>query len=216
MRRTLLLSISSLFVLSFGLVPLSAYGYYQDKFNPNSRTFDQSNAGYYQNYHRYGRGERVVNFYQRRNPYIMTLQRRSFNHPMERPATGKPVFVYDPSKLSWAVYNGDGMLVRTGPGSSGRDYSPDVGRGTRTPAGVYHIYSKAGPYYRSKIFPKPRGGAPMPYAMFFRGGYAIHGSFDVPSYNASHGCVRILPEDAQWLSQNILSYGATVIIEPYH
>lgn len=213
MRRTLF-SVSLLSVLSFGLVPLSAYGYYQDRFNPNSRTFDPNNAGYYQTVH--GKRAHVVNFYQRTNPYIMQIQRRSFSHPMERPATGKPVFVYDPRKLSWAVYDGAGILVRTGPGSSGREYCPDLGRGCRTPSGTYHVYSKAGPYYRSKIFPRPRGGAPMPYAMFFRGGYAIHGSFDVPSFNASHGCIRILPEDAEWLSHNFLSYGSTVIVEPYN
>ena len=33
----------------------------------------------------------------------------------------------------------------------------------------------------------------MPYAAYFRGGIATHQSPNVPSYNASHGCVR-LPE----------------------
>jgi lipoprotein-anchoring transpeptidase ErfK/SrfK len=33
----------------------------------------------------------------------------------------------------------------------------------------------------------------MPYAAYFRGGIATHQSPDVPSYPASHGCVR-LPE----------------------
>jgi lipoprotein-anchoring transpeptidase ErfK/SrfK len=35
-------------------------------------------------------------------------------------------------------------------------------------------------------------GARMPYAMFFRGGYAMHEGY-VPPYAASHGCIR-LPE----------------------
>lgn len=41
---------------------------------------------------------------------------------------------------------------------------------------------------------KPPGahydGARMPYAMFFRGGYAMHQGY-VPPYAASHGCIRL-------------------------
>jgi lipoprotein-anchoring transpeptidase ErfK/SrfK len=33
-------------------------------------------------------------------------------------------------------------------------------------------------------------GARMPYAMFFRGGYAMHQGY-VPPYAASHGCIRL-------------------------
>lgn len=36
-------------------------------------------------------------------------------------------------------------------------------------------------------------GARMPFAMFFRGGYAMHQGY-VPPYAASHGCIR-LPHD---------------------
>jgi lipoprotein-anchoring transpeptidase ErfK/SrfK len=42
--------------------------------------------------------------------------------------------------------------------------------------------------------PKPPGthfdGARMPYAMFFRGGYAMHQGY-VPPFAASHGCIRL-------------------------
>src|SRR6266571_3061998 len=41
---------------------------------------------------------------------------------------------------------------------------------------------------------RPRGshfdGARMPYAMFFRGGYAMHEGY-VPPFAASHGCIRL-------------------------
>ena len=41
---------------------------------------------------------------------------------------------------------------------------------------------------------KPPGshydGARMPFAMFFRGGYAMHQGY-VPPYAASHGCIRL-------------------------
>jgi lipoprotein-anchoring transpeptidase ErfK/SrfK len=55
----------------------------------------------------------------------------------------------------------------------------------------------------------------MPWAMFFHGGFAIHGSNEVPNYNASHGCIRLYPADARWLNQNVLNYGSTVIVYPY-
>lgn len=55
----------------------------------------------------------------------------------------------------------------------------------------------------------------MPYCMFFRGNYAIHGSPDVPNYNASHGCIRVLPSAARWLSRNFIRIGTTVIVRSY-
>lgn len=36
----------------------------------------------------------------------------------------------------------------------------------------------------------------MPYALYFRGGYAVHGYGSVPAYPASHGCIRIPMSDA--------------------
>jgi lipoprotein-anchoring transpeptidase ErfK/SrfK len=37
----------------------------------------------------------------------------------------------------------------------------------------------------------------MPYAAYFRGGIATHESPDVPSYPASHGCVRLPAGEAE-------------------
>ncbi|HAT9080505.1 TPA: L,D-transpeptidase family protein, partial [Legionella pneumophila subsp. pneumophila] len=34
-------------------------------------------------------------------------------------------------------------------------------------------------------------------------------------YNASHGCVRVKPQDARWLSQNFIKIGTKVIIKSY-
>lgn len=46
----------------------------------------------------------------------------------------------------------------------------------------------------SRKDPRPPGthfdGAQMPYAMFFRGGYAMHQGY-VPPFAASHGCIRL-------------------------
>lgn len=47
--------------------------------------------------------------------------------------------------------------------------------------------------------------------MYFRGGYAVHGSRSVPGYPASHGCVRVSYEDQDWLFPQIPSGTAVVI-----
>ncbi len=146
---------------------------------------------------------------------VRTASSRFYNYPVMRQASGNNVFIYDPRQLSWAAYDSAGNLVRTGPGSAGNGYCPDMGQACHTPTGTFHVLAKHGPEYKSKIFPIPRGGAPMPYAMFFHGGSAIHGSSEVMEHNASHGCVRILTEDAEWLNHSFLNYGSTVIIRPY-
>lgn len=40
--------------------------------------------------------------------------------------------------------------------------------------------------------------APMPYAVFFNGGYAVHGTYELKRLGrpASHGCVRLEPRNA--------------------
>jgi hypothetical protein len=58
-------------------------------------------------------------------------------------------------------------------------------------------------------------GAPMPFAMFFRGGYAMHQGY-VPPYAASHGCIR-LPREMAEVFFNAAPYGTPVIVkqEPF-
>lgn len=123
-------------------------------------------------------------------------------------------FVYNPRTLQWSALQ-NGRVVRTGHGSGGNNYCRDIRRSCRTPTGVYHIVSKGGAGCRSSRYPVGRGGAPMPYCMFFSKLYAIHGSPDVPNYNASHGCIRVRPSDARWLSQNFLQVGSPVIVKSY-
>ena len=52
---------------------------------------------------------------------------------------------------------------------------------------------------------RPKGshfdGARMPYAMFFRGGYAMHQGY-VPPFAASHGCIRIPGQMAATFYEN--------------
>ena len=67
-------------------------------------------------------------------------------------------------------------------------------RGYTTPLGNY------APYWLSKNHrSKAYNNAPMPYAVFFLRGYAVHGTTDVKALGrpASHGCVRLLTENAR-------------------
>lgn len=127
---------------------------------------------------------------------------------------GARTFVFDPKRVEWRAYTG-GKIVAAGRASGGRGYCPDENRRCKTPIGHFHVYSIGSADCISSKFPVGRGGAPMPYCMFFDGGYAVHGSYEVPNYNASHGCIRVRPSAAQWLSKNFMRPGTTVIVLPY-
>lgn len=138
--------------------------------------------------------------------------------PANRPATGRTVFIFDPNYSAWALYDKNGQRLNTGRASGGKAYCPDVGRPCRTVSGNFRIYSKGDFDCESSKYPlETNGGAPMPYCMHFNKGYAVHGSYDVPDYNASHGCIRITPAAAQWLNtNNYISIGSSVIVLPYN
>lgn len=140
---------------------------------------------------------------------------RYFDHDLD-----DEVLVVNQQKLAWGAYDEDGDLVAWGPISSGKNFCPDVGRGCKTAVGTFNMYSKRGPGCKSGKYPVGKGGAPMPYCMFFHGGFAMHGSPEVPGYRASHGCVRLFTEDAKWLHENFIDLknrgdsGTTVIVQP--
>lgn len=123
-------------------------------------------------------------------------------------------FVFNPRTLRWKAIK-NGKVVKSGKGSGGKHYCKDVRRSCRTPSGTFRIIGKRGASCKSSRYPVGRGGAPMPYCMFFSKYYAIHGSPDVPNYNASHGCIRVRPSDARWLHRNFLRVGSKVIVKPY-
>ncbi len=79
-------------------------------------------------------------------------------------------------------------------------YTP---RGSFAPTGMQRMhYSRK--YHMS----------PMPYSIFFRGGYAIHGSYETNSLGrpASHGCVRLSPDHAAQLYHMVQSEGGSIAI----
>jgi lipoprotein-anchoring transpeptidase ErfK/SrfK len=120
-------------------------------------------------------------------------------------ASGSPKIVVHIGEQKAYFYKGKNLVGETTV-STGKP-------GFSTPPGRYQVLSKS-PDHVSSIFGnyvddygnvvrfnidarkdrQPRGthfdGAEMPYAMFFRGGYAMHQGY-VPPYAASHGCIRL-------------------------
>ncbi len=56
--------------------------------------------------------------------------------------------------------------------------------------------------------------SPMPYSIFFAGGYAIHGTYSTASLGrpASHGCIRLAPGNAARLFHMVQTEGAEITI----
>ena len=85
------------------------------------------------------------------------------------------------------IYRDLGVLLMVEDGSVVRAVHTSTGVGGITPVGDFTVYTKV---LMSWSVPFQVW---MPYAAYFRGGIATHQSPSVPSYPASHGCVR-LPE----------------------
>lgn len=132
--------------------------------------------------------------------------------PLNRDTNGRKLLLVSLGQQAFGAYDASGELVHWGPISGGKRYCPDVGRGCSTIKGSFKIFRKQGPECISSKFPiETNGGAPMPYCMHFKGGFALHGS-TLPGYHASHGCVRLFFDDAKWLNQNFISIGTPVIV----
>lgn len=137
--------------------------------------------------------------------------------------TGEKLIIVDPNSHIWSAYSPQGKLLRSGEATAGSYWCRDLHRRCRTKAGTFRIYSLGGPGCISHKFPLPRGGAPMPYCMYFNGSQALHGSYEVVYGNISHGCVRLHVNDARWLRYNFVEgpnasnhyRGTLVIIKPY-
>lgn len=80
-----------------------------------------------------------------------------------------------------------------------------TGRGRyRTPTGTYSPQRMHRRYYSRKYH-----GSPMPHSIFFRGGYAIHGTnhYRALGRRASHGCVRLSRGNAARLFSLVRRHG---------
>lgn len=119
---------------------------------------------------------------------------------------GRKVIIIEMKYHAFGAFDANGYLVHWGPVSGGRGWCPDVHRYCRTPQGTYYFTEKRGHGCISSKYPAPEGGAPMPFCMFFRNGYAMHAG-DLPGYHASHGCVRLFYRDAEWLNKQFIDIG---------
>jgi lipoprotein-anchoring transpeptidase ErfK/SrfK len=101
------------------------------------------------------------------------------------PARADVVVQIDKSSQRMAV-SVDGMTRYSWPVSTGRN-------GYGTPSGTFHPQSMARRYFSKKYY-----NSPMPHAIFFYYGFAIHGTNDISRLGgpASHGCVRLHPSHA--------------------
>ena len=91
-------------------------------------------------------------------------------------------------------------------------FAVSTGRaGYGTPNGAYHPQRLAASWF-SKLY----YNSPMPYSIFFHGGYAIDGSYEINRLGgpASHGCIRLHPANAAALFELVKSEGmaATTIV----
>lgn len=145
--------------------------------------------------------------------YQETLNKPVFPEHLESPKT--TLFIFDPSNLQWAVYDTNGNRIGLGKAVGGKDFCPDINKPCRTVEGSYTVFRAGDHDCTSKTFPIDEGGgAPMPHCVFFYKGYAIHGSDHLPDYNASHGCIRVRKQAAEWIS-NYINVGSTVVVLPY-
>lgn len=93
----------------------------------------------------------------------------------------------------------DGELQHQWKVSTGRE-------GFETPGGSYRPQRLERDWHS-----KQYDNAPMPNAVFFNGGYAIHGTTETRRLGrqASHGCIRLHPSHAEELYDLVEEHGAS-------
>jgi lipoprotein-anchoring transpeptidase ErfK/SrfK len=104
------------------------------------------------------------------------------------PAAASVVINIDKSTQRMSV-SVDGSARYVWPVSTGR---PGYG----TPNGVFHPQRMARSWFSKKYY-----NSPMPHSIFFYHGFAVHGSYEISRLGgpASHGCVRLHPNNAATL-----------------
>jgi lipoprotein-anchoring transpeptidase ErfK/SrfK len=113
------------------------------------------------------------------------------------PATPSVVINIDKANQRMAVFLG-GIKLHDWPVSTGL-------RGYTTPSGTYTATSMNKIWYS-----KQWDNAPMPHSVFFtKEGHAIHGTYEVKRLGkpASHGCVRLSPDNAATLYGLVAKHG---------
>lgn len=114
---------------------------------------------------------------------------------LENPKTLAPRYSGDHIEVSKAHQV---LLVVKG-GAVERIINASTGKkGYTTPSISSAVDWKPGKYWESRKY-----GGIMVWSSFFYGGVAVHGFGSVPSYPASHGCVRIPIPDSKYVYDNM-------------
>ena len=97
----------------------------------------------------------------------------------------------------------DGELIEQWPVSTAR-------KGYYTPTGTFYPYP-----YQLMHYSKKYDNAPMANSIFFNGGYAIHATPHIGNLGrpASHGCVRLSPDNARTLYKMTKGEPTTITIK---
>ncbi len=111
-------------------------------------------------------------------------------------STGKPGFSTPPGHYEVLSKSVDHVSTIFG------DYVDDYGNVVRSNIDARKDHRPSGTHF---------DGAQMPYAMFFRGGYAMHQGY-VPPFAASHGCIRLPKGMAEPFFENA-PIGTPVIVK---
>jgi lipoprotein-anchoring transpeptidase ErfK/SrfK len=85
-------------------------------------------------------------------------------------------------------------------------FAVSTGRaGYGTPSGTYQPQRLERTWFSKEYY-----NSPMPYSIFFHRGYAIHGSYEINRLGgpASHGCIRLHPQNAAALFALVKQQGA--------
>src|SRR4030081_3183045 len=91
-------------------------------------------------------------------------------------------------------------------------FAVSTGRpGLGTPSGTFHPQRLEPTWFSKEYY-----NSPMPHSIFFHGGFAIHGSYEISQLGgpASHGCIRLHPDNAATLYGLVQQQGmeATTIV----
>jgi lipoprotein-anchoring transpeptidase ErfK/SrfK len=76
---------------------------------------------------------------------------------------------------------------------------------TPTPTGSFRFYRYDRGWHTSRL-------GRLYNAVYFYGGYAIHGSLSVPAQPASHGCIRIPMSAAEWFPSRVSTATAVYVL----
>jgi lipoprotein-anchoring transpeptidase ErfK/SrfK len=120
------------------------------------------------------------------------------------PAEAEPGISNEPAVSVVIDISSQSMLVKVNGWYYGHWKVSTARPGYHTPRGAFRGQRLARVYFSKKF-----DNAPMPNAVFFHYGFAIHGTYYVKNLGrpASHGCVRLSPANSAQLFDLVQKYG---------